>query len=71
MTPLETLGLRPFFGAQLELLGEPKEPGATEHLRAIQQRSFLDEISPSLRDSRLRALMSAHPDLCVYHNHVR
>lgn len=47
----------------LELLGEAETPGASENLRAIQQRGFLDEIAPALRESGLRSSMTANRDL--------
>ena len=47
----------------LDLLGKAETPGASENLRAIQQRGFLDEIAPALRDSGLRSAMTASRDL--------
>jgi hypothetical protein len=47
----------------LDLLGKAEAPGASENLRAIQQRGFLDEIAPALRESGLRTTMNAHRDL--------
>jgi hypothetical protein len=47
----------------LELLGMADTSGGSEHLRAIQQRRFLDEIAPTLRESGLRSFMTAHRDL--------
>ena len=47
----------------LQLLGKADTPGASEHLQAIQQRGFLDEIAPALRESGLRHTMTANRDL--------
>ncbi len=47
----------------LNLLNKAHTPGASENLRAIQQRGFLDEIAPTLQESGLRSLMTAHRDL--------
>ncbi|MEI7927933.1 MAG: hypothetical protein WCH40_05230 [Verrucomicrobiales bacterium] len=47
----------------LDLLGKAETPGASETLRAIQQRGFLDEIAPALRESGLRSNMTTHRDL--------
>ena len=47
----------------LNLLGMADTPGASENLRAIQQRRFLDEIAPTLQESGLRSFMTAHRDL--------
>lgn len=47
----------------LDLLGKAETPGASENLRAIQQRGFLDEIAPALRESGLRTNMTAHREL--------
>lgn len=45
------------------VLGKTETPGASESLHAIQQRGFLDEIAPALRESGLRSNMTAHRDL--------
>lgn len=47
----------------LNLLNKADTPGASENLRAIQQRGFLDEIAPWLQESCLRSFMTAHRDL--------
>lgn len=47
----------------LNLLSKADTPGASENLRAIQQRGFLDEIAPTLRESGLRSFMTAHRNL--------
>ncbi|MEO5915934.1 MAG: hypothetical protein ABIS50_16990 [Luteolibacter sp.] len=44
----------------LDLLKEPVGPSASENLRAIQQRGFLDEILPRLGLSGFLTAMSAH-----------
>jgi hypothetical protein len=49
------------------LLGKAETPGASENLRAIQQRRFLDEIAPALRESGLRTTMTAHRELTGNH----
>ncbi len=47
----------------LDLLGKAETPGASETLHAIQQRGFLDEIAPALRESGLSSNMTAHRNL--------
>jgi hypothetical protein len=47
----------------LDLLNKADTPGASENLRAIQQRGFLDEIAPTLRESGLLPFMTAHREL--------
>lgn len=47
----------------VQMLGETGASDASERLRAIQQRGFLDEVAPALQESRLRSHLSAHPDL--------
>ena len=47
----------------MQLLGKADTPGASEHLQAIQQRGFLDETAPALRESSLRHTMTANRDL--------
>ena len=47
----------------LDLLKEPVEQTASENLRAIQQRGFLDEILPRLGLSGFLTAMSAHRGL--------
>jgi len=47
----------------LDLLGKAETPGESENLRAIQQRGFLDEIAPALRESGLRPAMISSRDL--------
>jgi hypothetical protein len=47
----------------IDLLGMAETPGASENLRAIQLRGFIDEIAPALRHSGLRPAMSANRDL--------
>ncbi len=51
-----------FYFAQrtLELLKDPVEPTASENLRAIQLRGFLDEILPRLGQSGFTTVLSAH-----------
>jgi len=52
-----------FIKRTLDLLETSAEPGASERLRAIQQRGFLDEVIPRLNMSTLRHELSAHRDL--------
>lgn len=50
-----------FIQRTLELLNEPEVP--TARLRSIQVRGFLDEVAPSLKESRLLAQITANRDL--------
>lgn len=45
----------------LTLLRKAGTSGASEHLRAIQQRGFLNEVAPAVRGAGLQ--LTAHPDL--------
>lgn len=48
----------------LTLLREAeKTPGGSERLRAMQQRGFLDEVAPAVREAGLRPHLTAHTDL--------
>lgn len=47
----------------LQLLKKDSDPNASEHLRAIQQRAFLDEITPKLAGSPIRSEMKADRQL--------
>lgn len=47
----------------LTLLRETGSSEASEHLRAIQQRGFLDEVAPLVRETGLHPHLRAHPDL--------
>lgn len=47
----------------LELLERTSDPGASEQLRAIQQRGFLDEIMPRMADLHFRSDMKANREL--------
>jgi hypothetical protein len=47
----------------LQMLGETGASDTSDRLRAIQQRGFLDEVAPALREGRLRSRLSAHQDL--------
>jgi hypothetical protein len=51
-----------FVKRTLQLLEEVESPHASVHLRAIQQRGFLDEIAPALRESGLRFGMVSNRD---------